>query len=72
MSGACCMCDRHDKCMQGFDGGPEENRPLGTPWSRWDDNIKKDLQDVGLECDLVQDRENWWAVLNGEMFFRVS
>jgi hypothetical protein len=28
-------------------GGPEGNRSLETPWSRWDDNIKTDIQDVG-------------------------
>ena len=47
MGGACGTYDRHEKCIQGFDGGTEGNRPFGTPWSRWDDNIKTDLQDVG-------------------------
>jgi hypothetical protein len=28
-------------------GKPEEKRPLGIPRSRWDDNIKIDLQEVG-------------------------
>jgi hypothetical protein len=23
------------------------NRPLGRPWRRWEDNNKKDLQEVG-------------------------
>jgi hypothetical protein len=27
---------------------PEGRRPLGTPGRRWEDNIKMDLQDVGL------------------------
>jgi hypothetical protein len=26
---------------------PEGKRPLGRPRSRWEDNIKMDLQDVG-------------------------
>ena len=26
---------------------PEEKRQLGTPWLRWEDNIKMDLQEVG-------------------------
>jgi hypothetical protein len=26
---------------------PEEKRPLGKPWRRWEDNIKMDLQEVG-------------------------
>jgi hypothetical protein len=26
---------------------PEEERPLGRPMRRWEDNIKMDLQEVG-------------------------
>ena len=28
-------------------GKPEGKRPLGRPKSRWEDNIKMDLQEVG-------------------------
>ena len=28
-------------------GKPEGKRPLGRPRSRWEDNIKMDLQEVG-------------------------
>jgi hypothetical protein len=28
-------------------GKPEENRPLGRPMRRWEDNIKVDLHEVG-------------------------
>jgi hypothetical protein len=28
-------------------GKPEENRPLGRPRRRWEDNIKMYLQEVG-------------------------
>ena len=28
-------------------GKPERKRPLGRPRSRWEDNIKMDLQEVG-------------------------
>jgi hypothetical protein len=38
-------------------------RPLGTPWRRWEDNIKMDLQEVGcggMDCiDLAQDRDSF-------------
>jgi len=41
--------------------------PLGRPTHRWD-NIKMDLQQVGLGgmdwIDLAQDREKWWALMN--------
>jgi hypothetical protein len=29
-------------------GKPEGKRPLGKPRSRWEDNIKMDLQEVGV------------------------
>ena len=29
-------------------GKPEGKRPLGRPRSRWEDNIKMDLQEVGI------------------------
>ena len=42
-------------------GKPEEKRPLGRPRRRWEDNIKKDLQEVGGGCgdwmELAQDRD---------------
>jgi len=28
-------------------GKPEDKRPLGRPWRRWEDNVTMDLQDVG-------------------------
>jgi len=41
------------------------NRPLGRPRRRWDDNIKMDLQEVGGGCgewmELAQDRDRWRA-----------
>ena len=31
-------------------GKPEEKRPLGRPRGRWEDNIKRDLQEVVGGC----------------------
>jgi hypothetical protein len=31
-------------------GKPEGNRQLGRPRSRWEDNIKKNIQEVGWEA----------------------
>jgi hypothetical protein len=46
-------------------GNPEEKRPLIRPQHRWEDNIKMDLQQVGMEwTDLTQDRVRWWARVN--------
>jgi hypothetical protein len=42
-------------------GKPEGKRPLGRPRSRWDDNIKKDLREIGYESvdwmHLAQDKD---------------
>ena len=45
-----------------------ENRPLGRPRRRWEDNIKMDLQEVGCGgmdwIELAQDRDRWWTLVN--------
>jgi hypothetical protein len=45
---------------------PEGKRPLGRP--RWEDNIKMDLQEVGVGCgdwiESAQDRDSWWALVS--------
>jgi hypothetical protein len=56
-------------------GKPEENRTLAGPRSRWEDNIKMDLQEVGGGCgdliELSQDRDRWRALVSTVMNFRV-
>jgi hypothetical protein len=46
-------------------GKPEGKRQLGRPRRRWEDNIKMDLQEVGLGCgdwiESAQDRDRWRA-----------
>ena len=53
----------------------EGKRPLGRPRRRWEENIKMDLQEMGLESmdwiDLSQDRDIWRAVVNAAMNLRV-
>ena len=52
-------------------GRPEGKRPLGRPRHRWEDNIKMDLQEVGLGVmdwiELAQDRVRWRALVNEVM-----
>ena len=53
---------------------PEGKRPLGRPRSKWEDNIKMDLQEVGGGGDwmeLAQDRDRWWALVNMVIHLRV-
>jgi len=56
-------------------GKPEGKRPLGRPRSRWEDNIKMDIQEVGSGgmdwIELAQDRDRWRAVVNAVMNLRV-
>jgi hypothetical protein len=46
----------------------------GRPVHRRDDNIKIDLREIKLKCELnlSQDREQWWALLNAVMNIRVQ
>jgi hypothetical protein len=52
-------------------GKPEGKRPLGRPRRRWVDNIKMDLTEIGWDdmdwIDLVQDRDQWRALVNTVM-----
>jgi hypothetical protein len=57
-------------------GRPESKRPLGRPRRRWEDNIKMNLSDIGIEGEnwiqLAQDRVQWRACVNTVMNLRVS
>jgi hypothetical protein len=52
-------------------GKPEGKRPLGRPRYKWDDNIEKDLREIGWgavdRINLAQDRNQWRAVVNTVM-----
>jgi hypothetical protein len=56
-------------------GKPEGRKPLGRPRRRWEDNIKKDLREVGWggmdSINLAQDRDRWRALVNAVMKLRV-
>jgi hypothetical protein len=56
-------------------GKPEGKRPLGRPRHRWVDNIKMDLRQSewgGMNwIYLVQDRDQWSALVNTVMNLRV-
>jgi hypothetical protein len=44
-------------------GKPEGKRPLGRPRHRWEDNIKMDLQEVGVLTGL-----KWLRIETGRTF----
>ena len=56
-------------------GKPEGKRPLGRHRRRWEDNIKKDLQEVGCggvdRIELAQDRDRWRSLVSAVINFRV-
>jgi hypothetical protein len=56
-------------------GRPEGKRPLGRPRRRWEDNIKMDLREIGIDganwIQLAQDRVQRRACVNTVMNLRV-
>jgi hypothetical protein len=53
-------------------GKPEGKRPLGRPRRRWENDIRRDLQEEGGDCgnwmERAQDRDRWRTLVN----FRVA
>jgi len=56
-------------------GIPAGKIPLGRPRLRWEDNIKKDIKEIGVNTrnwvDLSQDRNYWRALVNAALNLRV-
>jgi hypothetical protein len=56
-------------------GRPEGRRPPGRPRRRWEDNIKMDVREIGIDganwIRLVQDKVWWWAFVSTVMNLRV-
>jgi hypothetical protein len=56
-------------------GRPERKSPLGRPRHRWEDNIKVDLREIGIDgtnwIQLALDRVQWRAFVNTVMNLRV-
>jgi hypothetical protein len=56
-------------------GRPEGKRPLGRPRRRWEENIKLDLREIGIDganwIQLAQDRVHRRAFVNTVMNLQV-
>ena len=56
-------------------GKPTGKRPLGSPRRRWEDNIRMDLEEIGINAgnwvDSAQDRNYWRALVNAALNLRV-
>ena len=50
---------------------PAGKRTLGRPRSRWEDDIRKDLKEIGISTrnwvDSAQDRDYWRALMNAAL-----
>ena len=55
---------------------PTGKRPLGRPRRRWEDNIRMDLEEIGISAgnwvDSAQDWTYWRALVNAALNLRVS
>jgi hypothetical protein len=49
-------------------GKPKGKEPLGRPRHRWEDNIKMDLREIGIDGEnlnqLAQDQVQWQAFIS--------
>jgi hypothetical protein len=72
----------HVACMGGsrgvyrvLVGRPKGKRPLGRPRRKWEDNIKLDLREIGIDgknwIQLAQERVMWLAFVNTVMNLQV-
>jgi hypothetical protein len=56
-------------------GTSEEKRLLVRPRLRWEDNIRMDIKEIGINAgnwiDSAQDRDYWRALANAAMNLRV-
>ena len=56
-------------------GKPTGKIPLGKPRRRWEDNIRMDLEEIGISAgnlaDYAQDRNYWRALVNAALNLRV-
>jgi hypothetical protein len=54
---------------------PKRMRPLGSPRHRWEDNMKMDFREIGIDgvywIHLAQDRVQLWAFVNTVMNLQV-
>ena len=56
-------------------GKPTVKRPLGRPRRIWEENIRIDLEEIGINAgswvDSAQDRNYWRALVNAALNLRV-
>ena len=60
-----------DTIQYNVTGKSTGKRPLGRPRHRWEDNIRMDIKEIGINTsnwvDSAQDRDYWRAVVNAAL-----
>ena len=59
-------------------GKPTGKRPLGRPRRIWEDNIRMNLEEIGISAisagnwvDSAQDRNYWRALVNAGLYLKI-
>jgi hypothetical protein len=72
---AACLTTRQD-AYRVLVGKPEEKKPFGRTKCRDENNIRRDLKEIGWEgvvwVDLAQKWDNWLAFVNAVMVSKVK
>ena len=68
-------CSKNGSAFNILTGNPTGKRPLGRPRCRWEDNIRMDLEEIGISAgnwvDSAQDWDYWRALVNAALNLRV-
>jgi hypothetical protein len=75
VGGTCGTHGGRERCLQGFSVRPEGKIPLGRPRPNWENHIKLNLREIGIDganwLQLSQDRIRWRAFVNTVMNLRI-
>ena len=75
MSGYTARMEEGRSALKILTGKPTGKRALGRPRLRWEDNIRMDLEEIGINAgnwvDSAQDRDYWRALVNATLNLRV-
>ena len=76
MSRSCSQNGGRCECFQNLTGTPTGKRPLGRPRRWWEDNIRMDIKELGINTrswiDSAQDRDYCRALATAVINLRVS
>ena len=73
--GSACRMEEGRSAFKILTGKPSGKRPLRRPRRRWEDNIRMNLEEIGINVgnwvDSAQDRDYWTAFTNAALNLRV-